>query len=76
MYALGAGISFVLLTFMGDIEQGLMAVLLAFFVLAYCCLTRATGTRLSTRIRDAACGDACSGIDVWIAVYIREYLPH
>ncbi len=35
MYAIYAGISFVLLTFMGDIEQGLMAVLLTFFVLAY-----------------------------------------
>jgi hypothetical protein len=35
VYAVCAGLSFVLLTFMGDIEQGLMAVLLAFFVLAY-----------------------------------------
>ena len=35
IYTVCAGISFVLLTFMGDIEQGLMAILLAFFVLAY-----------------------------------------
>ena len=35
VYAVCAGISFVLLAFMGDIEQGLMAALLALFVLAY-----------------------------------------
>lgn len=40
LYAIGAGISFVLLTFMGDIEQGLMAVLLTFFVLAYLVLDK------------------------------------
>ncbi len=35
LHAALAGISFVLLTFMGDIEQGLMAILLTLFVLAY-----------------------------------------
>ncbi len=34
-YAIGAGIAFVLLTFMGDIEQGLMALLIAFFIIVY-----------------------------------------
>jgi hypothetical protein len=34
-HAVGAALSFVLLTFMGDIEQGLMAMLMAFFVLLY-----------------------------------------
>jgi len=34
-HAICAAASFVLLTFMGDIEQGLMTVLLVFFVLAY-----------------------------------------
>jgi hypothetical protein len=34
-YAVYSAISFVLLTFMGDVEQGLMAVLLAFFILLY-----------------------------------------
>ncbi len=34
-YAAIAGVSFVLLSFMGDIEQGLMTILLAFFVLIY-----------------------------------------
>lgn len=35
VYAIGAGISFVLLTFMGDIEQGIMAIMLTLFVIAF-----------------------------------------
>ncbi len=35
IYAVCAALSFVLLTFMGDIEQGLMSIILAFFVLVY-----------------------------------------
>ncbi|MDE1873788.1 MAG: hypothetical protein KGI04_01560 [Candidatus Micrarchaeota archaeon] len=34
-YAIGAAVAFVLLAFMGDIEQGLIALLMAFFVLVY-----------------------------------------
>lgn len=45
-YALGAAISFVLLTFMGDVEQGLVAILLLFFTLAYFCLTKESRQKL------------------------------
>ncbi|MCL5239315.1 MAG: hypothetical protein M1286_02500 [Candidatus Marsarchaeota archaeon] len=40
VYAIGAAFSFVFLTFLGDIEQALMAILLAFFVLAYLAIAK------------------------------------
>jgi hypothetical protein len=48
-YAFGAGISLVLLTFMGDIEQGLMAVMIAFFVLASIAASRSHRRKLINR---------------------------
>lgn len=39
-YSLGAAVSFVLLTFAGDIEQGIMAIVLAFFILLYYLATK------------------------------------
>ncbi|MDE1855203.1 MAG: hypothetical protein KGH57_02705 [Candidatus Micrarchaeota archaeon] len=49
VYAFGAGISLVLLTFMGDIEQGLMAVMLAVFVLAYMGIRKSERHKLFNR---------------------------
>jgi hypothetical protein len=48
-YAVYSAISFVLLTFMGDIEQGLMTVLLAFFVLAYMAADKAHRNKILDR---------------------------
>jgi uncharacterized membrane protein YecN with MAPEG domain len=46
IYAVGAALSFLLLTFMGDIEQGLMAMLIAFFILLYFALAKSHRHRL------------------------------
>lgn len=40
LYAIGAGLSFVLLTFMGDIEQGLMALIIAVVIIAVMALAK------------------------------------
>lgn len=46
IYAIGAGIAFVLLTFMGDIEQGLMALMIAAFILAYLLIVKSERHRV------------------------------
>ncbi len=49
VYAIGAAFSFVMLTFLGDIEQAIMAMLLAFFVLAYLALAKSERHKILNR---------------------------